>query len=378
MCASKYNMILSLRGVNKTTVPRYAGDIYNIHMNNLDILRAVAVISVFLHHLAYVSHIKIPFFYGVGGPMLGMHLFFILSGYLITQSTEKYKLSVYCIHRIFRILPAYLFVFIILGLATHAYRIDSVINFPVQFVFNLLLMQQIYPESLLRFDATHVSWSLTVEVLWYLAAPVILLGIKKSPVFTLLGSIILSTVWVILSQSGALDFLCSSLIQDNPSYRLLFLNNSFIGFFCFFVMGGLIHVMRDKIKINNLVLIAMFTVFACLYPAWYTLTPYPIFLTGIGVAALVILALNTPNLELPLLKWVSDISYSIYLIHFIVLDYVFNHWGWLGFYGAVFATALTLLLANYSYRWIEKPFVTIGRKVSLTSAPSQHLRIGQK
>ena len=306
--------------------------------------------------------------------MLGMHLFFILSGYLITQSAEKYTLGVYCIHRAFRILPAYLFVFIILGLATHAYHISTVINFPVQFVFNLLLMQQVFPESLLLFDATHVSWSLTVEVLWYIIAPVVLLGIKKSPVIILLASIILSTVWVILSQRGELDFLLSSLMQDNPRYRLLFLNNSFVGYFCFFVMGGLIHIMHDKIKINNFVLIAMFSVFCLLYPAWYMLIPYPIFLTGIGVASLVILALNNPTKKLQFLKWVADISYSIYLIHFIVLDYIFNHWGWIDFYGAFFAIALTLLLANYLNKWIEKPFMTIARKVSSVSVPQQYFR----
>ena len=336
-----------------------------IHVNNLDNLRAVAIGSVFLHHLAHASHVALPFFDGPGGPMLGLHLFFLLSGYLITQSAERYSFKAFMIHRVARIFPAYLLVFIIFGFARHVYDLDTVMNYPLQFLFNVILMQQLYPESLLRFDVTHVSWSLTVEFLWYLAAPLTLLGIRRSPLAMVVGAIILSTTWVLLVQLGSLNMLYSTQIAGNEAYRFLFLNNGFLGYYCFFVMGGVIYTLREKVlALNNLKLIAIFTVFVSMYPTWYSLLFYPVFLTGVGIAALMIIALNSPVLENRFLKWIADISFSIYLIHFIMLDLIFNQWKLVGWPAILIATLTTLLLASLSYRWVEKPCMVWARRVT--------------
>lgn len=339
--------------------------INGISMNNLDNLRALAIGAVYLHHLAHVSHIPIPFFEGPGGPMLGLHLFFLLSGYFITQSAEKYSFGVYVTHRIARIFPAYLFVFLVFGFATNVIGFEKIIQFPGQFVSNLTLVQQLYPESLLRYDVTHVSWSLTVEIIWYLAAPLTLFGIRKRPFSMLFGSIFVSTAWVVMAQMGRLDMLYSSQIVGNLPYRFLFINNNFVGYYCFFVMGGVVFVMRDRIGgINNMKLMAIFTVLVSFYPTWYPLVFYPFFLTGIGISALLIIALNSPTLESRVSKWIADISFSIYLIHFIILDVVFNHWRVAGWGGVLISTTFTLLLASLSYRWLEKPFMELARHVT--------------
>ena len=55
----------------------------------IEYIRSFAVISVFLHHVGVYYNLDIPYF-KVHGGWLGVYLFFIISGYLITKNIEKY------------------------------------------------------------------------------------------------------------------------------------------------------------------------------------------------------------------------------------------------------------------------------------------------
>ena len=83
----------------------------------LDTLRGIAIAGVFLFHVALlclvdlgVRNTGIVVALGLGG--FGVDLFFVLSGYLITQRLLDYQdkpqyFSAFFVRRTFRILPAY-------------------------------------------------------------------------------------------------------------------------------------------------------------------------------------------------------------------------------------------------------------------------------
>src|SRR5690606_15470757 len=74
--------------------------------NNLDILRALAVLAVVAHHFSVYSGVPIPLLGEQGGGM-GVQLFFLISGYLIVQSASKHSVGEYALARFFRIFPVY-------------------------------------------------------------------------------------------------------------------------------------------------------------------------------------------------------------------------------------------------------------------------------
>jgi peptidoglycan/LPS O-acetylase OafA/YrhL len=98
--------------------------------------------------------------------------------------------------------------------------------------------------------------------------------------------------------------------------------------------------------------------------------------TAVGAAGLIVLAMNSASLH-RILLWrpihaLGKMSYSVYLIHFIILLYLVHL-----FYGRVPLLAIILsclvvsLAASWQfYQFVEKPFMSLGRTVSGYLAPS--------
>jgi peptidoglycan/LPS O-acetylase OafA/YrhL len=90
----------------------------------------------------------------------------------------------------------------------------------------------------------------------------------------------------------------------------------------------------------------------------------PNLISGIGLGALMVLGLQAPTFYAPVLKWIADISYSIYLIHFSVLLYSYNHLNWKSHSGMIGAFALIFIIASLSYYLIEKPSMKLARNLT--------------
>ena len=100
-----------------------------IHFPNLNGLRFIAAFLVFIHHSEQIKGVfgmpnywkSIPAIFEIG--KLGVHLFFVLSGFLITyllfteiDLASKINLKNFYVRRILRIWPLY-FLLVFLGLA---------------------------------------------------------------------------------------------------------------------------------------------------------------------------------------------------------------------------------------------------------------------
>lgn len=324
---------------------------------NIDLLRATAAMLVVLSHFEALRGIHFGWF-GINGGWVGVQLFFVISGYLIIQSAYKYSAKEYFIHRIFRIFPAYWFWYIAFGLLSGK-LVVSAFSDPYFYV-NLVLLQHFIPEAYLKYTFLPPSWTLSVEWVWYILAFCLALTSRKLilPYFFL--SIIISTWW---TGGGALVHpLAESLAKQDPIYVYFFLSNNLIGQLPFFLMGCVIYFYRPKLPMIPVVLLSI--AILATFDMWSSRLPNPIFLTGLAIGGIFWAFINTRReFHGRIVRFLSDTSYSIYLIHYFIIAYVSTK---LEHKYAVVLVSLTAVftIAYLSHRFIEKPFMKWGRALA--------------
>ena len=347
----------------------------------LDGLRALAVVAVIFYHL------------GAGwaqGGLLGVTLFFVLSGYLITgilveeiERTGRIDLKNFWIRRIRRLFPAIVVVVAIVAL------LCALFNHPL-----LTKMRPDIPASLFWFQnwwyvfrdlsyfenlgdpspLTHF-WSLAIEEQFYLIWPLVLLllyrvfGRKRKAVgFVCLVLAVASAVWmaVLFNPEGdptrvyygtdtrAFSLLIGALLAFVwPSRRAEYVGRVNAG-------SGLL----KGIDIMGIVALAAIVVMmvlvdgmsAFMYRGGLVLTS---FLTGIVMIALVMPdGLLARIFSIGPLVWIGKRSYGMYLWHYPLIlllspidPAASGHSWW--FYLLVFA--LTFAVSGLSYRFVEDP-----------------------
>ena len=151
----------------------------------IDGLRAIAVVAVILYHL------KISW---IPGGFLGVDLFFVISGYVITRllldsiaRSGGLDLRGFYIARLRRLLPPLIFMIIVTAFFIGIWAPDSMLRFLKDAPFaltglmNWLLVykKQDYFESFGRPPLLQHTWSLGVEAQFYLLWPLVLLLILK-------------------------------------------------------------------------------------------------------------------------------------------------------------------------------------------------------
>ena len=157
----------------------------------IDGLRAIAVVSVILYHLP----ISILGFEPFKGGFIGVDIFFVISGYLITSiilkeliTTKKFSFVNFYERRIRRILPALLLVILVsLPFAWKYLLPGSIIDYSKSIIYSLGFSSNFYfwysgqlygDESGLIKPFLH-TWSLSVEEQYYVLFPLIFFFIFK-------------------------------------------------------------------------------------------------------------------------------------------------------------------------------------------------------
>jgi peptidoglycan/LPS O-acetylase OafA/YrhL len=154
------------------------------YRKDIDSLRALAVIGVLLFHL------DIPF---ITGGYVGVDVFFVISGYLITNillnalSSKNLNLKDFFVSRLLRLFPAlFVMLFTTLPLAYVFLYQDAFIAFASDFKYTALQISNIHfadKFDYFRLDAEKSpllhTWSLGVEAQFYLLWPFLLLVLKK-------------------------------------------------------------------------------------------------------------------------------------------------------------------------------------------------------
>jgi peptidoglycan/LPS O-acetylase OafA/YrhL len=326
---------------------------------DVDGLRALAVAAVVLFHY------RVP---GFGGGFVGVDVFFVISGYLITglilneMEDGRFSLRQFYERRIRRIFPA---LFAMLAVAT---IVAAFLFFPTSFArFGKSLLATAFFASNFEFwrEAGYFDvsadqkpllhlWSIAIEEQFYLVFPALLLliGVRsKSRLAWALGAIfavsLALSVWSTRHATAAGYYLLPPRMWELMLGALMAANALRI---------PTRPILREFASAAGLLLIA-FAVFAYSHA-----TPFP------GVAALVpcvgaalIVAGEGAHLNRMLslkpIVFVGLISYSLYLWHWPV--YVFAR---AALFRPLTATetivliALSFALATLSWRYIEQPF----------------------
>ena len=158
----------------------------------IDGLRAIAVLSVVIYHAKF-SLFGLDLF---EGGFLGVDIFFVISGYLITKiifieikSTGKFSFMKFYERRIRRILPALFFItFSTLVAGYYILLPHSFLEFAQSILYQLGFISNFYfwkyyhfsymSENALMLPFLH-TWSLSVEEQFYVLFPIILIAIIK-------------------------------------------------------------------------------------------------------------------------------------------------------------------------------------------------------
>ena len=337
----------------------------------IDGLRAIAVGAVILYH----SQIMILGYQPFRGGFIGVDIFFVISGYLITSiiykelsSTGSFSFKYFYERRVRRILPALLFVMLVSYIFAWIFLLPSSFldfsksilysqGFSSNFYFHYTGQQYDDPSSLLK-PFLH-TWSLSVEEQYYIIFPIFLIIVfkfyRKYLIHFLFTGFFIS---LFLAEWGSRNY---------PSATFYFIHTRFWEL----VAGSLLAYYeinlgyRSKSKKLNLILpfiglllIAHSILFFdhnMLHPSFFTLSPV------LGVCLIIWFSnkkdLITKILSFKLFVGIGLISYSLYLWHYPIFAfyrYIKNTTG--NYTNVLIIFIILLALSIFSYFIIEKPF----------------------
>lgn len=351
---------------------------------DIDGLRALAVLSVVAFHF---NDYRVP------NGFLGVDIFFVLSGYLITNviyneiKQNKFSFKDFYIRRIKRILPAFFTVLIVgLALARLLFLPDDYSEVKESALSAILFVGNFFFAQL---DGGYFSgeinqkpflqlWSLAVEEQFYFIFPIILIGLtsfaqkcKRSISSGSILILILLGLTIISSLSGLIHYTWDSYYLAHIRFSEMLIG----------AMLAIFLVEHPKSQIsstNNTILsiISLATILVSIFWGPYVKPYFPGVLALIpclATAGLIYAGRNTEQwynklMSITPIVWVGKISYSLYLWHWTLLAifrYVADGRSF-PIHTQIGLLALIFICSTLSYYFIEEPLRH--RKWSFSSA----------
>ena len=328
---------------------------------DVDGLRAVAVIMVLLFH----AGLHCP------GGYVGVDIFFVISGFLITglvlkeQDAGTFSLSNFWVRRIRRIIPAATAVVVAVILAGYFILLPSdYVDLGESAIAQQIMLSNVYFwQNTGYFDGPSDlkpllhTWSLSVEEQFYLGYPFLLIFLKRFPrrvAGAFLATLALTSLAV--SEYG---------VQHHPSATFYLLPTRAWEL----LLGGLIWYVPPptRIKPSVLNILSWMAVVGIITAGlrFTSTTTFPgIHATLPCTSAAVLIHANSCRTSLPAallaskpFVFVGLVSYSLYLWHWPILAYLRYRVGEnLGAATTSGALVLSMFLAILSWRLIETPF----------------------
>jgi peptidoglycan/LPS O-acetylase OafA/YrhL len=345
----------------------------------IDGLRAVAVIAVMFYHLG---------FSWIPGGFLGVDLFFVISGYVITRllldsiaQSGGLDLRGFYIARARRLLPALLFMLVSTTIAIGIWAPDTIKRLLTDTPFSLtgtmnwwlVAHHQDYFESIGRPPLLQHTWSLAVEAQFYLVWPLILYFILKQ-----FGKKHIPLASLIIAAASGITLLFVSFSLDassasKVSHVYFGTDTHSIGLF----LGAALAVSWIPQNFTNTVsrnaqnfidgvgflgFIGILVAFLFIDETQPTLYKIAFPLAGLCGAAIVMSIVHpvsrfAPVLQNKVLLWIGERSYAIYLWHWVIFQVTRPSVDLAGKDWALYALRILIVLAlsDISLRYIELP-----------------------
>lgn len=146
-------------------------------------IRAIAAFMVFFHHFNPVSKniLSGELYNFIKEFHIGVTIFFVLSGFLIAfryMDDEKLNFRKYMINRFARIYPMYFLLTTFTFLVFYFFQQKNSAQDLSIYFLNITFLKGFFAE--LKFSGIAQGWSLTVEELFYISAPLFFIAIRKN------------------------------------------------------------------------------------------------------------------------------------------------------------------------------------------------------
>jgi len=331
---------------------------------DIDGLRAIAVLAVVFYHT------NLP---GFSGGFVGVDIFFVLSGFLITSiilkdiKDEKFSIAKFYERRIRRIFPA-LFPVIAFVLVTGAYLFDpqafsdlgKSVTATTLFYSNILFWREsgYFAAPSLQKPLLH-TWSLAVEEQFYIFFPLALVFIHRYLKSRYLLWILVATTISLLASIYGVYHYAGSTFYLVPTRAWELLAGSILA------LGVLPNPsslwLRNLLSTTGLALIIYSVGFyseATLFPGLNAIAPvlgaWLIIYSNMGEGGR---AIVNKILSMRPLVFVGLISYSLYLWHWPIVAFekylLFRPFNW---YDSAAIILASLAVSTFSWKYIEQPF----------------------
>ncbi len=294
---------------------------------NLDYLRGILAIYIVVYHLLSWNHfielngntifIKLAFYF--------VSLFFIISGYALTISAINYNYNFknrwdvfyYFKRRFARIYPLFILV-IVLAILIGYRNVSSII----EFLYQITLTFNIFN----RDGLTPASWSIGVEVTFYLCFPLIFIIFNTLYKYKFLFNMVLFLiVFFLLLLSSYYNFYEKF---SEKHYFFIYVHN-FYNHLYFFLIGMFFAFNREYFfNLKNKKFFKYFLFFLLiLFLIWnshytnlywnylYGINRIILSIASLGIFLLFLLFFSVKDYIKKVLKFLGDISYTVYLMH---------------------------------------------------------------
>lgn len=375
------------------------------HLQNrnfgLDLMRAIAIILVLLHHWTGSNLSKIPAFqsniqYMSLFGFLGVEIFFVLSGFLIgniivksycneSQYGRKSIINFWG-RRWLRTLPLYYFIlliYIVTSIAIKHYMFPGVWKY-------FLFLQNIFAYDKTNHDFFGTSWSLSIEEWFYLSFPIFLLTAnlflkkvfdKKVIILSvilcyIIVSLLIRTIYVYIGDPSWNDVLRKAVVcrEDSIAFGVLgalfhnFRNERFNKFKgSYFLVGFVFFVLCITIFIKDISYNYFYNVGHVSFfskTALFSLVSFSVLLM---LPYCYNLKCNNSALKITITH-ISKISYSLYLVHLFVNHIVHgvlpNNQSFLVlFLKLILFLLLSVIVSTITFNLIENYFLRLRDKI---------------
>jgi len=350
------------------------------HIASIDGLRAIAVTAVVLYHLG-ISWIP--------GGFLGVDLFFVISGYVITRlildsinQSSALDLRAFYAARLRRIYPGFIFMVICTIIFIGVWAPEAIKRFLVDLPYAitgtinwfLVARHQDYFEAIGRPPLLQHTWSLAVELQFYLIWPIILLAILKyfgkkniariALVIAIVSGITLFFVSLRLDQANAQQISHIYFGTDTHSLGLFLGSALAVSWIPQNLSADIAKRAQDVVDgIGVVGLLGLISTFLFIDEANASLYRIAFPLAGIFGCLVIISLVHPASRFAPIIstapfRWVGQRSYGIYIWHWVIFQMTRPSVDLTGQSWALYLARvlLVLALADISLRWVEIPF----------------------
>ena len=337
------------------------------HIAYLDGLRGIAILAVVMVHSSFSTGIGTAMrnftFYGVRG----VQLFFIVSGMTLTMAHLNRPLNLpnFAARRFFRIAPMFymgMIIYIGLGAWTNA-RSGTHNAMASDYIATLLFLNGWLPH-----DASKVvpgGWSIGAEAMFYVTFPAIIAIARNSRYILML--FVSSYIF-----AGLAHF---ALIRLSPQIAMTF----WICQLPAFIGGCFLAAFDYKIRISRPLALLVLWGSIILMVIDSQLRGHSNLLVAIFILTAFVWAVSCTRpyiLRSGVFPYLGKISFSIYIIHFAILEAVQYIWRAIALPAPpivafalvyILTVALSAAVATFTYRYVEQPFIKVGRWICKNS-----------